>query len=71
MMLALMANSTYLQAFKAGEINGRNDNRRVRDAQFSIDRGPILIGNTPVAESKPSNDRFDFQREYAVAIDSG
>jgi penicillin-binding protein A len=66
MMLALMANSTYLQAFKANEINGRNDNRRVRDAQFSIDRGPILIGNTPVAESKPSNDRFDFQREYAV-----
>ncbi|MEV6288007.1 penicillin-binding protein 2 [Kribbella sp. NPDC051770] len=66
LMLALMANSTYLQAFRASEINGRNDNRRVRDAQFSIDRGPILIGNTPIAESKPSNDRFDFQRTYAA-----
>ena len=36
LMLALMANSTYLQAFQANEINGRNDNPRVRDAQFSI-----------------------------------
>jgi peptidoglycan glycosyltransferase len=65
LMLALMANSTYLQAFRAGELNGRNDNRRVRDSQFSIDRGPILIGNTPIAESEASNDRFQFQRAYA------
>lgn len=65
MMLALMANATYLQAFRAGEINGRNDNRRVRDSQFSVDRGPILIGNTPIAQSKPSNDRFEYQRTYA------
>jgi peptidoglycan glycosyltransferase len=66
MMLALMANSTYLQAFRANELNGRNDNRRVRDAQFSVDRGPILIGSTPIAQSKPVDDRFDFQRTYPV-----
>ncbi|MEU4605086.1 penicillin-binding transpeptidase domain-containing protein [Kribbella sp. NPDC023972] len=65
LMLALMANSTYLQAFRAGELNARNDNRRVRDSQFSVDRGPILIGSTPIAQSKPSNDRFQFQRTYA------
>jgi peptidoglycan glycosyltransferase len=64
LMLALMANSTYLQAFRAGELNGRNDNRRVRDDQFSVNRGPILIGSTPIAQSKPSNDRFEFQRSY-------
>ncbi len=45
LMLALMANSTYLQAFRAGEINGKNNNRRVLDEQFSVDRGPILIGS--------------------------
>ena len=39
-----MANSTYLQAFRSNELNGRNDNRRVRDSQFSVNRGPILIG---------------------------
>ncbi|TDW18225.1 peptidoglycan D,D-transpeptidase FtsI family protein [Kribbella kalugense] len=65
LMLALMANSTYLQAFRANEINGRNDNNRVRDSQFSVNRGPILIGSTPVAQSKPSDDRFKFQRTYA------
>lgn len=65
LMLALMANSTYLQAFRAGDLNGRNDNRRVRDSQFSVDRGPILIGSAPIAQSKPSDDRFLFQRTYA------
>ncbi|GAA1563960.1 penicillin-binding transpeptidase domain-containing protein [Kribbella sancticallisti] len=65
LMLALMANSTYLQAFRADDLNGRNDNRRVRDEQFSVNRGPILIGSTPIAQSKPSNDRFEFQRTYA------
>jgi peptidoglycan glycosyltransferase len=65
LMLALMANSTYLQAFRANQINSRNDNNRVRDSQFSVNRGPILIGSTPVAQSKPSNDRFKFQRTYA------
>lgn len=66
LMLALMANSTYLQAFRADELNGRNDNRRVRDAQFSVNRGPILIGSTPIAQSKPSKDRFEYQRSYQL-----
>ena len=66
LMLALMANSTYLQAFRASDLNGRNDNRRVRDSQFSVDRGPILIGSTPIAESKKSNDRFEYQRSYRL-----
>jgi penicillin-binding protein A len=65
LMLALMANSTYLQAFRANDLNGRNDNRRVRDSQFSVDRGAILIGSTPIAQSKPSNDQYQFQRTYA------
>jgi penicillin-binding protein A len=65
LMLALMANSTYLQAFRAGELNGRNDNRRVRDQQFSVNRGPILIGSTPIAQSKEANDQYKYQRIYS------
>jgi peptidoglycan glycosyltransferase len=65
LMLALMANTTYLQAFRAADLNGRNDNRRVRDSQFSVNRGPILVGNTPIAQSKQSNDQFKYQRSYA------
>ena len=68
LMLALMANSTYLQAFKAGELNGRNDNRRVRDSQFSVNRGPILVGGTAIAVSNKSNDRFVYQRTYPPNI---
>jgi peptidoglycan glycosyltransferase len=64
LMLALMANSTYLQAFRAGEINGKNNNRRVLDQQFSVNRGPILIGSTPVVKSNEVDDRFKFQRAY-------
>ncbi|HEY0474854.1 MAG TPA: penicillin-binding transpeptidase domain-containing protein [Kribbella sp.] len=66
MMLALMANSTYLQAFRSTDLNARNDNRRVRDSQFSVNRGPILVGNTPIAVSKPATDRFKYQRTYPV-----
>jgi peptidoglycan glycosyltransferase len=64
LMLALMANSTYLQAFRATSLNGNNDNRRVRDSQFSVNRGPILVGNTPIAQSKQSTDQFKYQRSY-------
>ncbi|MFD7153368.1 peptidoglycan D,D-transpeptidase FtsI family protein [Kribbella sp. NPDC059898] len=68
LMLALMANSTYLQAFRSSEINGRNDNKRVRDSQFSVNRGPILIGTTPIAKSDPSNDQFKYQRKYPSGL---
>ncbi len=64
LMIVLLANATYIQAFRAQELNERNDNRRVRDDQFSVDRGPILVAGQPVAESKPSNDRFVYQRTY-------
>jgi peptidoglycan glycosyltransferase len=65
LMLALMANSTYLQAFRASELNGRNDNNRVRDQQFSVDRGPILIGSTAIAQSKETDDQYKYQRTYS------
>ncbi len=65
LMLALMANSTYLQAFRSNELNGRNDNTRVRDQQFSVNRGPILIGSTPIAQSKETNDQYKYQRTYS------
>ncbi|MEV6417049.1 penicillin-binding transpeptidase domain-containing protein [Kribbella sp. NPDC051718] len=65
LMLALIANSTYLQAFRSNELNGRNDNRRVRNEQFSVNRGPILIGNTLIARSVESNDQYKYQRTYS------
>src|SRR3712207_4857024 len=53
-----------LQYFEAGDLNSRNDNRRVRDAEFSRERGEILVAGSQVAESVKSKDRFKFQRRY-------
>ena len=64
LFLALLLNVTYLQYFRAEELNDRNDNRRVRDAEFSRQRGPILVAGSPIAESVSSDDRFEYQRRY-------
>jgi peptidoglycan glycosyltransferase len=64
LFLALLTNSTYLQYIRADELNSRNDNKRVRDAEFSRDRGAILVRGTSVAESIPVDDQFEFQRRY-------
>ena len=39
LFMALLLNTTYLQYLKADDLNSRNDNKRVRDAEFSRDRG--------------------------------
>lgn len=64
LFMALLVNSTYLQYIRADELNSRNDNVRVRDAEFSRERGAILVRGTSVAESVPVDDQFEFQRRY-------
>jgi peptidoglycan glycosyltransferase len=65
MFFALMANLSYLYIGQQGYLNERPENRRVADARFGQDRGPIMVGNTPVAESKAVKDRYKFQRTYS------
>ena len=64
LFLALMLNATYLQYYEASGLNKDTRNRRVIEASFSRERGAILVGRDPVAESVKSNDRFKFQRTY-------
>ena len=64
LFVALLVNSTYLQYLQADELNSRNDNKRVRDAEFSRERGAILVRGNSVAESVPVDDQFKFQRQY-------
>ena len=61
---ALLLNSTYLQYVEAGDLNSRSDNKRVRDAEFSHKRGAIVAGGTSVAESRPVDDQYKYQRVY-------
>src|SRR5664279_5431439 len=62
LFVALLLNITYLQY-----VHARNDNKRVRDAEFSRKRGAILVGGTPIAESRPVKDQYKFQRVYPLA----
>jgi penicillin-binding protein A len=64
LFLALLLNATYVQYVRADALNNRDGNRRVIDAQFSRERGPILVGGEPVAASRPVDDRYQFQRRY-------
>jgi peptidoglycan glycosyltransferase len=61
---ALMINLSYLYVGQQNYLNDRPENRRVADARFAQDRGPIMVGNTPIAKSEPVKDRYKFQRSY-------
>ncbi len=63
--LALLLNLSYLYLGQQEYLNERPENRRVADARFAQDRGPIMVGETPVAVSKPVKDRYKFQRTYS------
>ncbi|HEU4811481.1 MAG TPA: penicillin-binding protein 2 [Nocardioides sp.] len=68
LFLALMLNATYLQYYKAGALDDDPRNRRVIEASFSRERGAILVGRDPVAESVESDDQYKFQRTYAQPL---
>jgi penicillin-binding protein A len=64
LFLALLVNATYLQFWRAGALDDDPLNQRVLQESYSSQRGAILVGRTPVAQSTPSDDRFEYQREY-------
>ncbi|MEA5055780.1 MAG: penicillin-binding transpeptidase domain-containing protein [Propionicimonas sp.] len=61
---ALMLNLSASYLFRSDALNARPENLRVNDARFSADRGPIMVGNAPIAESDPVKDKYKFQRSY-------
>lgn len=64
LFVALLVNQTYLQFYAAGSYDKDARNRRVIDAEFSRDRGAILVGRDPIAESVKTDDVYKFQRTY-------
>ena len=64
LFVALLLNASYVQYLQADELNDRSNNRRVIDAEFSRERGAILVEGSQVAESVPVDDQFEFQRQY-------
>ncbi len=64
LFVALMLNASYLQFWAAEGLNDRAENRRVQEAAYSSERGAILVGRTPIAESEPVDDEYNFLRAY-------
>ncbi len=64
LVLVLVANSTYVQVFKANALKADGRNGRVLLDEYSRQRGVITAGSTVIASSVPSNNRFKFLRTY-------
>ena len=65
MFALLLGNITFNTLVRSDALAANPLNRRVRDAEFARDRGAILaVGKTEMATSKPTNDRFKYQRTY-------
>lgn len=65
LFLALLANITYVQVFKANSLNNASGNIRARDAECARRRGPILVDGNTVAKSVKSHDRLKWIRHYS------
>ncbi|RZU66943.1 cell elongation-specific peptidoglycan D,D-transpeptidase [Microterricola gilva] len=65
MFLALFTSTTIIQVVQADNL--RNDARNTRTLydSYEVERGPILAGGAPIAESVPSDDNYLFQRVYS------
>jgi len=64
LFLALLWNVEYVQVIQAGSLSKRPDNRRVLLDEYSRERGPILVGGDPIAQSVETKDALVYQREY-------
>lgn len=66
-MFALLFGSTsYVQYFAAQSLNDNALNNRTVLDELSRNRGPILVGGTPIAQSTPVDDPFKYQRRYGA-----
>lgn len=71
LFLSLLVRTTYVQYWEADSLSSLSahpNNVRVRDAEFSRERGAIVVRggkkSTAIAESNKSKDSYKFQRTY-------
>lgn len=61
---ALVGQLSYVQVFSAEKLSENPANRRLLIKEYSINRGQIVAGGRPVAESVATKDRLKYQRVY-------
>ncbi len=65
LLVAVLANLTYLQYFAAADLRAQAGNSRVLLDEYSRQRGPILLGSVAIASSIPTQDQLKYLRQYS------
>ncbi|MDR1833224.1 MAG: penicillin-binding protein 2 [Propionibacteriaceae bacterium] len=65
MFAALLINVSVSYVLRYDSLNENTLNRRVMDARYAQQRGPIMVGNNPIASSEKVKDRFKYLRSYS------
>jgi peptidoglycan glycosyltransferase len=60
----LFGSISYVQFFAVDSLNNNPNNNRTLLANFCSDRGPILVGGRPIAESVATGTDCKYQRKY-------
>ncbi|WP_124054501.1 peptidoglycan D,D-transpeptidase FtsI family protein [Arcanobacterium ihumii] len=64
MFVTLMLAVTYIQFFKAPELNADSRNVRTLYREYGTNRGPVIVAGQPIAQSEPIDDAYQFLRKY-------
>jgi len=65
LLFALLINITVIQVFQASNYRDHVGNQRNLLAEYGRERGPILVGNDPVARSVVTGNTLMYQRTYS------
>ena len=65
LLLAVIANVTFIQVFKASDYRDRPGNQRQLLAQYNRERGPIVVFADAVARSVETGDTLRYLRTYS------
>ncbi|GAA1997715.1 peptidoglycan D,D-transpeptidase FtsI family protein [Brevibacterium samyangense] len=66
MFALLFGSTTWIQYFSAEDLNEHPLNTRSLREEITRHRGPILVDGTPIAQSVPVDDDYEYQREYGA-----
>lgn len=67
MFLSLFVATSWIQVIDADTLAENPANTRTRLDSYQIQRGSIIVDGTAIASSVPSDDRYQFQRQYTDA----
>ncbi|GAA4162575.1 penicillin-binding transpeptidase domain-containing protein [Gryllotalpicola daejeonensis] len=65
MFIALFAASSTIQVGYADQLNADSRNTRAVNDSYNVQRGSIIVGGKPIAQSTRSSDRYQWQRTYS------